>query len=59
VSKKSPADKVSDEFNGKTESVKGPPGAPIGFNVHGLAIEGGEPFARKHNEEEPVRGIQH
>jgi hypothetical protein len=28
----------------KIESVRGPPGAPIGFNVHKLAIEGGNPY---------------
>lgn len=59
MSKKSPADNINDAFDGKVESVKGPPGAPIGFNVHGLSIEGGNPFARKHNEEEQPKGNQH
>ena len=59
MSKRSPADKISDEFNGKIEAVRGPPGAPIGYNVHKLSIEGGDPYARKHVAEEPVKGIQH
>jgi hypothetical protein len=29
----------------KIESVRGPPGAPIGYGVHKLAIEGGNPYA--------------
>ena len=59
MSKRSPADKINDEFNGKIESVRGPPGAPIGYNVHKLSIAGGDPYARKHVAEEPVKGIQH
>ena len=59
MSKRSPADKISDEFNGKIDSVRGPPGAPIGYNVHKLSIEAGDPYARKHVAEEPVKGIQH
>lgn len=45
----------------KIESVRGPPGAPIGFNVHKLAIEGGNPYRAKleYRAEEPERGIQH
>jgi hypothetical protein len=31
----------------KIESVKGPPGAPIGYGVHALSIEGGNPYAAK------------
>ena len=59
MSKRSPADKINDEFSGKIDSVRGPPAAPIGFNVHKLAIAGGDPYAYKHVAEEPVKGIQH
>ena len=43
----------------KIESVKGPPGAPIGFNVHKLAIAGGNPYRAKleYRAEEPVKGV--
>jgi len=45
----------------KTESVKGPPGAPIGYGVHKLSIEGGNPYAAKqmYRSEEPVPNLQH
>jgi hypothetical protein len=45
----------------KVESVRGPPGAPIGFGVHKLSVEGGNPYAAKqmYRADEPVRGIQH
>ena len=43
----------------KIESVRGPPGAPIGYGVHKLANQGGEPYAAKqmYRAEEPVPGI--
>jgi hypothetical protein len=43
------------------DSVKGPPGAPIGYGVHKLSVEGGNPYAQAQNlrDGEPVRGIQH
>ena len=31
----------------KILSVNGPPAAPIGYGVHKLAIEGGNPYAAK------------
>ena len=45
----------------KIESVKGPPGAPIGYGVHKLAVEGGNPYAAKqmYRAAEPIPGIQH
>merc|ERR1712127_991127 len=45
----------------KIESVRGPPGAPIGYGVHKLSIEGGEPYAGKqmYRAVEPVAGVQH
>ena len=43
------------------ESVKGPPGAPIGYGVHKLAVEGGNPYAAKqmYRSAEPIPGVQH
>ena len=52
-------DTISKDFNGKIESVRGPPGAPIGYGVHKLSVEGGNPYAAKKTVEEPVNGIQH
>jgi hypothetical protein len=45
----------------KIDSVKGPPGAPIGYGVHKLALEGGNPYAAKqmYRAEEPVPNLQH
>jgi hypothetical protein len=46
----------------KIESVRGPSnGAPIGYGVHKLAIEGGNPYAAKqmYRAEEPIPGVQH
>jgi len=45
----------------KVESVKGPPGAPIGYGVHKLSVEGGNPYAAKqiYRAEAPVPGVQH
>ena len=45
----------------KIDSVKGPPGAPIGFGVHKLSTEGGNPYAAKqmYRAEEPVPNLQH
>jgi hypothetical protein len=45
----------------KIDSVRGPPGAPIGFGVHKLATEGGNPYAAKqmYRAEEPVPNVQH
>lgn len=45
----------------KIESVKGPPAAPIGYGVHALSIEGGNPYAAKqmYRAAEPAMGIQH
>jgi hypothetical protein len=60
MNKKFSDDKISDEFNGKIQSVRGPSnGAPIGFGVHKLSVEGGEPYARKHGVDEPENGVQH
>jgi len=54
---------ASDKIIARTsvESVKGPPGAPIGYGVHALSIEGGNPYAAKqiYRAEEPARGVQH
>jgi hypothetical protein len=54
---------ASDKIIARTgvESVRGPPGAPIGYGVHALSIEGGNPYAAKqiYRAEEPARGIQH
>jgi hypothetical protein len=43
------------------ESVKGPPGAPIGYGVHKLSVEGGNPYAAKqmYRAEAPANGVQH
>lgn len=57
MSKRTPADSINEEWDGKTEAVRGPPTAPIGFNVHKLSVEGGDPYAWKHVAEEPVKGI--
>jgi hypothetical protein len=45
----------------KIDSVAGPPGAPIGFGVHKLSTEGGNPYAAKqmYRAEEPVPNLQH
>jgi len=45
----------------KIESVKGPPGAPIGYGVHKLSVEGGNPYAAKqmYRAEAPANGVQH
>ena len=45
----------------KIDSVRGPPGAPIGFGVHKLATEGGNPYSAKqmYRAEEPVADLQH
>jgi hypothetical protein len=45
----------------KIDSVKGPPGAPIGYGVHKLSLEGGNPYAAKqmYRAEEPVPNLQH
>jgi len=45
----------------KIESVRGPPGAPLGYGVHKLSVEGGNPYAAKqmYRAEAPVNGIQH
>jgi hypothetical protein len=45
----------------KIDSVKGPPGAPIGYGVHKLAIEGGNPYAalQRYRAPEPENGPQH
>ena len=45
----------------KIDSVRGPPGAPIGFGVHKLSVEGGNPYAAKqmYRAEEPVPNLQH
>jgi len=45
----------------KVDSVKGPPGAPIGYGVHKLSIEGGNPYRAKleYRADEPVNGAQH
>lgn len=59
MNKKFSDDTISKDFNGKIESVRGPPGAPIGYGVHKLAIEGGAPYAAKKTVEEPAPGIQH
>ena len=46
----------------KIDSVRGPSeGAPIGYGVHKLALEGGNPYAAKqmYRAEEPVPNLQH
>jgi len=45
----------------KVDSVRGPPGAPIGYGVHKLSIEGGNPYRAKleYRADEPVNGAQH
>ena len=45
----------------KIDSVAGPPGAPIGWGVHKLSTEGGNPYAAKqmYRAEEPVPNAQH
>jgi len=45
----------------KVESVKGPPAAPIGYGVHKLSIEGGNPYRAKleYRAAAPVEGLQH
>lgn len=45
----------------KIESVKGPPAAPLGYGVHKLSVEGGNPYAAKqmYRAEAPVNGVQH
>ena len=59
MNKKFSDDKIGEEFNGKIDSVRGPPSAPIGFGVAALSNEGGAPYAAKKTVEEPARGIQH
>ena len=55
MNKRAPHDVISDEFNGKVQSVAGPrDGAPIGYGVHKLSVEGGDPYARKHIVGEPA-----
>jgi len=54
--------KKSNEDPTKIESVRGPPGAPIGYGVHKLAAEGGAPYAEKQSQrvmEAPANGVQH
>ena len=54
-----PADNVSEEFKGKTESVRGPSqGAPIGSSVHNIA-NAVDPYAAQKTVGEPDRGVQH
>ena len=45
----------------KVASVRGPPGAPIGYGVHKLAAEGANPYAAKleYRAAQPANGIQH
>ena len=59
MNKKFSDDKIGENFNGKIDSVRGPPSAPIGFGVAALSNEGGAPYAAKKTVEEPARGIQH
>jgi len=58
MNKKNSDDKIGENFNGKIDSVKGPPAAPIGWGVHGLASSV-DPYAAKHTVEAPANGIQH
>ena len=59
--KKAALMQIGEDDPTKIESVRGPPGAPIGYGVHKLAIEGGAPYAGKqmYRAEEPVPGVQH
>jgi DNA polymerase III gamma/tau subunit len=45
----------------KIPSVKGPPGAPIGFNVHALGSSAADPYAEQQSARagEPTNGVQH
>lgn len=45
----------------KIPSVKGPPGAPIGWNVHALGSAAAPPYAEKqeYRAKEPEKGVQH
>ena len=47
MNKKFSDDKIGENFNGKIDSVRGPPSAPIGFGVAALSNEGGAPYAAK------------
>jgi len=60
MNKKFSDDKIGADFSGKIDSVRGPSaGAPIGYGVHKLATEGGDPYSAKKTVEEPAPGIQH
>ena len=60
MNKKFSDDKINEDFSGKVQSVAGPRnGAPIGYGVHKLATEGGDPYSAKKTVEEPEPGIQH
>ena len=58
MNKKFSDDKIKEDFTGKIDSVRGPPGAPIGFGVHKLASSI-DPYSAKKTVEEPEPGIQH
>ena len=58
MNKKFSDDKINGDFSGKIDSVRGPPGAPIGFGVHKLASSV-DPYSAKKTVGEPAPGIQH